>query len=249
MPARGRGRRGPCGGCGWPMSAGAALIRHDGLTAAVEDLRAELGDRHRVEQQHERAERERDGEGALAPALLLLASRHRAGRSAIAQPATRGSGRNRPKAVLGEKRREKQRRDRGSRRRRDAAPRASPARPRGGGRPATASASMPSAADAAIARIGEAAEAEERRRNSPSGASSTRVDEDLPARRIRARDVRHHRDAGAGVVAGFHERQGPEMRRRPDEDDGEEDEAVEPDAAGDGGLGDDRAAARRRRRR
>ena len=49
-----------------------------------------------------------------------------------------------------------------------------------------------------------------------------RIDEDFESRARRALDVRHHRHAGAAVVAALDQRQRPEMRRRPDEDDGEQ---------------------------
>ena len=87
-----------------------------------------------------------------------------------------------------------------------------------------ASASMPSPPSDRDDRVGKPAEAR-RDRDQPERREQQRVEQDLPPRRIRAGDVRQHRDAGARVVAGFHERERPEMRRRPQEDDGEEDEA------------------------
>jgi hypothetical protein len=53
------------------------------------------------------------------------------------------------------------------------------------------------------------------------------IGEDLHAGRCLAGNDGQHRHAGALVIAGAHEGQRPEVRRRPEKDDGEQDDAFQ----------------------
>src|SRR5690625_17795 len=86
----------------------------------------------------------------------------------------------------------------------------------------------------------ERARGAQQRRRRRQRQQQQAVEQDLALGRLLPRHHRQHGYAGALVVAVAIERQGPEVRRRPEEDEREEHQRLEGQAAGYGGPADHR---------